>query len=527
MNKKMKPCKSIARSVKGASSLTQVFIVLMLLILSACQTTNISKTTAEPDDHLVSKITYKRTALSDEELKGWTRMDLAYDSIPGISVMKACADIENKKGNPLIVAIIDSGIDIEHEALADFVWSNEDEIPNNGKDDDGNGYIDDVVGWNFLGDIYFTPMQVTRLVAKWDAKFEGKTLDEMTSSYKEEYQRYQALKEIYNANMEQITNRLRKKPTSYDPEAPKQYVDRKRKYFEYLEAQKEYHYNLESDPRAEMSDDLEDINDIEYGNADVRPRDETETHGTHVAGIFTSIIKELSAPNITFMSIRSTPNGDEYDKDVALAVRYAVDNGASVINMSFGKSYSEHPEWVYDAIQYASENDVLIVHAAGNNSENVDTVMNYPNDHKGSITEIVDNFINVGAINRFYNEFVVPSFSNYGGRNVDIFAPGDKVYSALPNNEYDYQNGTSMAAPVVAAVAALIRSYYPDLSAPQVKRIIMESGIEVPFDVWLEREDEVLYSVPFKTICKSGRILNAFQALKIAEEINANNQPSN
>ena len=501
-------------------------VLSVLLIFSACQavkTVNTTKNTGQ----LANKFAYKRTALSAEEEKIWPLMNLAPDSIPGISLVKACEQIESKQGSPVIVAIMDSGIDIDHEALRNHVWSNVDEIPANGKDDDGNGYIDDATGWNFLEDVYFAPMVVTRLIAGMDDDYKGKNVNEIPSEDRERFDLYQSLRVLYDNMRDRITANLAKKPVRYDPEAPAPYVERKRKYFEYLEARKDYHYNTTNDPRENMRDDLEDINDTNYGDSNVRPKHETETHGTHVAGIFTSIINKLPVSNIKFMPIRTTPNGDEYDKDVALGIRYAVDNGATVINMSFGKPYAEHPDWVYDAIRYAAEHDVLMIHAAGNDAINIDSVMNYPNDHRGTSTEIADNFISVGAITRYFNEFIVSSFSNYGARNVDIFAPGTDMYSSLPGSKYAFQNGTSMAAPMVTGVAALIRSYYPELSASKVKKIILESGIEVDFDVWLEREDKVLRKFPFKNICKSGRILNAHYALKMAESTHNDQSSAN
>ena len=208
-------------------------------------------------------------------------------------------------------------------------------------------------------------------------------------------------------------------------------------------------------------------------------------------------------------------------KTVALAIRYAVDNGAKVINMSFGKSYSPNEEWVYDALKYAASKDVLLVHAAGNDHKNIDKSDNFPTDSPDKVKEIVDNVITIGAMTRNYNEDLVASFSNYGKLNVDVFAPGLEIYSTIPNNEYRSIQGTSMAAPEVAGIAVMIRSYYPQLSASQVKHILMNSGIKVDLDVKLPGGDGKL--VPFSDLSVSGRVVNAYNALLMADSmVNAN-----
>ena len=223
------------------------------------------------------------------------------------------------------------------------------------------------------------------------------------------------------------------------------------------------------------------------------------------------------ANNVKIMAVRAVPDGDEYDKDVALAIRYAVDNGAKVINMSFGKSYSPNAEWVYDAIEYAASKDVLLVHAAGNDHKDIDKSDNFPNDSKDKIKEISDNMITVGSMTRNYNEDLISTFSNYGKLNVDIFAPGSEIYSTVPKNEYRILQGTSMAAPAVAGVASMVRAYYPELSASQVKHILMNSGTKVDMDVKLPGGDGKL--VPFADLSVSGRILNAYNALKMADSM--------
>ena len=223
------------------------------------------------------------------------------------------------------------------------------------------------------------------------------------------------------------------------------------------------------------------------------------------------------AEDAILMSVRAVPDGDERDKDVALAIRYAVDNGAKVINMSFGKSWSPNPEWVFEAFKYAEKNDVLLVHAAGNDGKDIDVSENWPNDTADKINELCDNVLTVGAMSSNYDENIPATFSNYGKKNVDVFAPGVQIYSTVPNNEYAKYNGTSMASPEVAGVAALVRSYYPELSASQVKHIIMNSGVEVDMDVLIPgKENE---KANFSTLSVSGKVLNAYNALVLADKM--------
>ena len=494
-----------------------IFLGCCITWLSSCQTTKVTSDAVENGGQN-SSYTYKRSALTVQEKKGWPWMDLAADSIPGISLNRAYDFLKDKEASEVVTAIIDSGIDTEHKALRSNVWINENEIAGNNVDDDDNGYIDDVNGWNFLDEVYYAPMEMTRLVARWKKRFEGKDVSSLTSDDHEVFQSYQQVRKAFDRKSSEITSELKKNARHYSADAPKRFQE----YYEHLQAQNEHHYNLDFDPRKEIGDDVYDLTDTQYGDNNVAPRHENESHGTHVAGIFTAIVKEIPERNIKFMPIRNTPDGDEYDKDVALAIRYAADNGARVINMSFGKAFADRPDWVYDAIRYAAEKDVLIVHGAGNNTEDTDSVMVYPNDHKGTASEIVANFVAVGSITRYYNEAMISDFSNYGVRNVDIFAPGSDIYSAMPGNKYEYQNGTSMAAPMVAAVASLVRAYFPDLSASQVKHIIMESGTKVPFNVWMH--GEVIVERPFSEICKSARILNAYNALLMADKLSKKNE---
>ena len=281
-------------------------------------------------------------------------------------------------------------------------------------------------------------------------------------------------------------------------------------------------YNLNVDFKGRTTkDDIDNLSDIGYGNGNVKHVKKSESHGTHVAGIIAAernngMGANGVANNVEIMALRVVPNGDEYDKDVALAIRYAVDNGAKVINGSFGKSFSPHSAWVRDAIKYAGDNEVVFVHAAGNDSKNVDIEPNFPDDNVNYV-EVSNNYIRVGSLTENYGSKMVSGFSNYGNNNVDVFAPGSSVYSTTPENEYDFKGGTSMAAPGVAGIAALLRSQYPNLSAAQVKQVIMDSGLPLTTKVIVGGEASNVK--PFSELSKSGRIANAFNALIMASKI--------
>jgi subtilisin family serine protease len=284
-----------------------------------------------------------------------------------------------------------------------------------------------------------------------------------------------------------------------------------------------YNLNKDFDGRKVLGDNAEDLSTKFYGNNIVYgPDKEQALHGTHVAGIIAQTRNNKLggdgiANNVEIMAVRAVPNGDEYDKDIAMSIRYAVDNGAKVINGSFGKSFSPHKEWVYDAIKYAEKKDVLIVHAAGNDAKDIDVENNFPNDSDDKKNEFADNVITVGALNYEYGEKVIAPFSNYGKLNVDVYAPGMKIYATTPNNTYKYEQGTSMASPNVAGVAALIRSYFPNLTAKQVKHILMNSGTDI--DMKVEVGGSADNKKVMTDICTSGKIVNAYNAFKMAEKM--------
>ncbi|TYB78704.1 S8 family peptidase [Bizionia myxarmorum] len=501
----------------------------------------------------IDMVPLKISELTEAEKHNWGHLDLVKDTIPGMSVDKAYAEIiKNKKGEIVIVAVIDSGIDIEHEDLNGVLWTNKKEIPGNGIDDDNNGYIDDIHGWNFLGDAYDEQLEFVRIIAKGDES--NPQYAAAVAEYDEKYQealankqRYDQIYEMVQSADETISKHLGKKEYTKEEVAAidtdkadvkqaaamlqNMYANGLDSSTAALSAIKEgvtyfsdqVNVNLNKDLKGRTTgDNPDDLTDVGYGNGNVMPSQKDESHGTHVAGIIAAERNNGKgangvANNVQIMSLRAVPNGDEYDKDIALAIRYAVDNGAKVINGSFGKYYSPHSDWVRDAIAYASDNDVIFVNAAGNEGIDIDTKDVYPNDAIGTGTEVSKTFITVGALEPKYGPSMIAGFSNYGKINVDVFAPGAKIYSTTPENEYDTKGGTSMAAPAVAGVVALVRSYYPKLTAAQVKQVILDSGIPVMTKVVVGGDATDVR--PFSELTKSAKMVNAYNALIMASQM--------
>jgi len=542
-------------------------LVLGLAIaITSCSSTKSIHGIAVPEGSSTAvNIPAKKGIMTEDEIRKWPHDDLLTDSIPGMSLDKAYEFVADKKGTTVIVGVIDSGIDIEHDDLKDNVWINADEVAGNGIDDDKNGYIDDINGWNFLGGEQWasTPeqLEVTRIYKRLNEKYGDKSEDQISEEDKEEYAYYLKVKKDFEKRVEKAEGdyayykKLHKMLMDGDAIAKERlnkeeytiedlnslaaedqnaylmkivskgvnvqnYASRLQGGIDHFGSQVNVMYNLDFDGRAVTGDDAYDLNDVPYGNAYTIGSVEDEMHGTHVAGIAVETRNNGTgmngvAKNVKLLTVRTVPDGDEYDKDVSLAIRYAVDNGAKVINMSFGKSYSPNAEWVYDAIKYAASKDVLLVHASGNDHKNIDKSDNFPTDAPDKVTEIADNYISIGAMTRHYDEDLIATFSNYGKKNVDLFAPGLEIYSTVPKSEYKILQGTSMAAPEVTGVAALVRSYYPQLSASQVKHILMNSGTKVDLEVIIPGGDGK--KVPFGELSVSGRILNAYNALKMAD----------
>ena len=558
--------------------LKPIYVVIITAItLISCGTTKTATTTATSAVEKISIITAtdsvvaKKGEMSEVEIQSWPHTDIFTDSIPGMSLEKAYNFVQNKKGTTVIVGVIDSGIDVEHEDLKNVTWVNEDEIAGNGIDDDKNGYVDDIHGWNFLGGEKGKSnpeqLEMTRMVKKWMPKFEGKTdadiadtdkvdfelftklkktIDEKNTNAANQVNRFQDIKELIGKAHDSIQKSLAGKEINLDNINSLKFNDQSleqgklilmrimssgsnaEEAFDQLdEAIDHYSNQLNAQYKIDFNgrlagDNPYDITDMNYGNAFVIGSKDDEIHGTHVSGIIAAernngIGMNGVAHNTKIMALRAVPDGDEYDKDIALAIRYAVDNGAKVINMSFGKSYSPNAEWVYEAIKYAAEKDVLLVHAAGNDASDIDVEENFPNDAKDKLNEFADNVLTIGAMTRFFDDKIVASFSNYGKKNVDVFAPGLEIYSTFPKDSYESIQGTSMAAPEVAGVAALVRSYYPNLTASQVKHVIMDSGIK--FNKPVLKPGDQSGTVNFSDLSVSGRILNAYNALILADQL--------
>ncbi len=533
----------ISRPITGLAS---------ALLLMGCGATNLVSTPVENIDKTPLKI----ATLTEKEKQNWGHLDLVTDTIPGMSVDKAYKElIHNKKGTKVIVAVLDSGMDLKHEDLDDVLWTNKKEKAGNGIDDDKNGYVDDIHGYNFLGESYNEQLEFARMLrlnigtpemlAKAQAELDKKYPEALQNKqqYEQILQQVQASDNAVKKHLGKDTY-TKKDLTSIktEDEAMQQNVAILMQMLNYADSIPEvieelnsgithftesanYNLNKDFDGRKDVGDNPYDITDLGYGNGNPQNRVEDESHGTHVAGIIGAERNNGKgangvANNVAIMSIRAVPNGDEYDKDIALGIRYAVDNGARIINCSFGKSFSPKAEWVYDAIKYAASKDVLIVHAAGNDGHNIDDVNNpnFPNDHNNySGSEIANNVITVGALAEKYGAEMVASFSNYGLKNVDIFAPGAEIYSTMPGNAYEFQGGTSMAAPAVAGLAALIMSQYPNLKAAQVKQIIMQSGLAPSAKVILGGDPAT--SNTLDKVSKSGKIANAYNALLMAKNV--------
>ncbi len=506
--------------------------------------------------------------------KNWFNLDPVEDKVNGVSTEKAYEYLKGKESKTVIVAVIDSGIDILHEDLKDVVWVNEDEIPDNGIDDDNNGYIDDVYGWNFIGgkdgtnvnkDSYALAREYKRLKPVYEGKtkadFKKKELagfqywEEVRKEFEKgsqetlgqlqllenvdtQLRRFNKLFQAYFMT-DSITYDIVQKVSSTDQTVlqgkailssvyeatDKSLLLDSLIYFlgkdlEQVTTQASA-YDLEFDPRGIVGDDPNKLDEVGYGNNDVIGIGTKNFHGTHVSGIIAAkrgngVGIDGVASNVKIMALRAVPDGDERDKDVANAIRYAVDNGAQIVNMSFGKSYSAHKEYVYEAIEYAASKGVLLVHAAGNSAEDIDEANNFPNDYIGK-RKNMPNWIEVGASDSGLDENYVGVFSNYGKKNVDVFAPGVAIYSLAPDNDYQDAQGTSMASPVTAGVAAMLLSYFPDLKAEQIKDILIRSsrslkGLTVPAPG--SGED-----VRFGDLSVSGGIINAAEAVKLAESM--------
>lgn len=492
------------------------------------------------------------------EIKNWYN-----GKYPGMNTEKAYKALKKQKSTTVIVAVIDSGMDVEHKDLQGKMWVNEKEVPNNGIDDDKNGYIDDIHGWNFLGspdgkNQDFARLEKTRICADLDKKFFGKEAGDIADQDKADFEYYKKL--LADIDMEKKQNEMalaqysklaeklpemkkalteklgpnftEKQVAEWKPSSPEDmqlkqigmYIasgqlteEAIKEGLEHLNASVNYQLNLNYNDREFIGDNPDDLNDVHYGNNDVEGPD--ALHGTHVGGIIGAIRhNELGgdgvAENVKLMSVRAVPNGDEADKDVALAIRYAVDNGASVINMSFGKGYSKHPQAVYDAMAYADSKGVLLVHAAGNDGENLDENPNFPTNQYSFQTKPLDLYLCIGASTRFPKELAA-SFSNYSPKQVDVFAPGFEIYNSVPQSDYQTLQGTSMAAPMVSGVAAMLKSYFPSLTMKEIKDIMLASAKSYKGKMVEKPGDQS--QVDFGTLSTTGAVIDVTAAVKMCK----------
>jgi len=507
--------------------------------------------------------------------RDWHMLDFQQDHIYGISVDKAYQDLlKNKKSTPVVVAIIDSGIDTLHEDLKPVLWHNPLE-KNNGLDNDKDGYVGDFFGWNFIGskdpnkNVTKDTEEYTRVYFKNKDRFSAITSeDQLSKKDKPLYREWlRSKKSVLGATREQMSvNRyvsMQKMLSEYNPLFQKELnkpvytitdlKDYKTTDEQKLISQRTYIYlfsNTKTDttnvllnnkfthlidslkvlvklPETKplnyrdsiVGDNYADFSDRNYGNNNVEGGD--HRHGTHVAGIIgaarnNAVGMNGIADNVKIMMIRAVPDGDEHDKDIALAIRYAVDHGAKVINMSFGKAFSPEQKWVEDAFKYAAKKDVLIVKAAGNDSKDIDTEPSYPTTRYLKGKKLMPNVLTIGASGPLMTSLIAP-FSNYGKTMVDVFAPGVRVYSTVPGDKtYAAMSGTSMASPVTAGLAALLKSYFPNLTAVQLKKVIEESVTKISDPV---RKPGTSLMVPMTDLCHSGGIINAYNAIKLAETI--------
>ncbi len=504
----------------------------------------------------------------------------------GSDVDRAYEDLVEAKGEEIIVAVMDSGVDITHDDLQGRLWKNKDEIASNGIDDDNNGYVDDVDGWNFLGgydengeavNIDQDTLEVTREYLRLQKKMTQKRL-----RYRDRKTFHRASQELsvtvealekrlkdnidYRSNVNSIQDVLRVRYGLYSSYYVRQISWRLnpheggralRKIADHMDKEKilttmdlladveweiasdtnelQTYYGKEFDPTTISGNNSADFAQTSYGNHDVRGA--SGRHGTHVAGIIAAVrdngdngkkMAEGVASNVLIMPIRVVPDGDERDKDVAMGIRYAVDNGARIINMSFGKGYSPYKKEIDQAFAYAAKNNVLIVHSAGNSWTDIDLKPTYPNADRIRSLRRIRPWLTVGA-STYKQKSPNPEdvfdlavyFTNYGDREVDLFAPGYRIYSTLPDQTYGFLSGTSMAGPVVSGVAALVLSQFPKLTAMELKRTLMRSSRKYPnLDVRLPQgrtpESEVI--IPFRKLSRSGGIVNAYRALQYANK---------
>jgi subtilisin family serine protease len=526
-----------------------------------------------------------------QDAKFWHWKDLEKDGVHGVSLLKAqqlLLDLKIKP-TPIIIAVLDGGIDTAHLQIKPYLWNNPKEIPGNALDDDKNGYIDDVHGWNFLGNargenINKASDEKSRIYHRYKNEFKQANLDSTSwdatkqQTFKiwqqaaaeivftdEDADNLSFIKMAKNAVVKmgiiliremEDSNFTTEQLENYQP-IGKLTADTKISYLrtmqalgidriaghqslvedlnEYISGKEQSSISMETPPedvrKKIIQDQYENLNDQHYGNNNITGPN--SKHGTHVAGLAAGIVdtafnKSNFNNPIQIMGVRVVPDGDEYDKDIALGIRYAVNNGAKIINMSFGKSFSPEQAWVDSAIRYAASKDVLIIHSAGNESYDLNSKSVYPSPYSKVFKDKASNMITVGASSdSLIAESILTDFSNFGNNVVDLLSPGNKIYSSLPNQQFGFLNGTSMSAPVLSHIAALVRAYFPKLSAPQVKAILLQS-------CWKPNDENTLFPIPQKDQAKrlneisaEGGIINAALTIQNAFKFQKNTTKKN
>ena len=518
---------------------------------------------------------FAQDKMQDNDLKTWYHKDFSTTNVYGVNTDNAYKFLESKglKPRTVVVGVLDSGVEVDHPGLINNMWKNPNEIPNNGIDDDKNGYVDDIYGWNFIGgktaDVDADNLEVTRMVKKYQPIFEGTDSAKNRANQAkmpEEYAIYQKSKKLYDEkgseakqyyhyfsgfnnaipsivktlNGKTLTkaNLAAIKPASQEDsrnlqilnslvqdagnvgKTPKEVEELLRKEIEgalkHYESQATKHYNLDFDPRAEIvGDNYDNYNEKHYGNNHYEGPD--ASHGTHVSGIIAGLphgneVQYGVAHKVAkIMTVRAVPDGDERDKDVANAIRYAVDNGAKILNMSFGKAVSPGKKHVWDAMKYAEKKGVLLVKAAGNDNQNIGENEYFPTNFMKQSDEkpFVSNMIVVGASTN-NNQNLRARFSNYNGKMVDVFAPGQEIYSTVPDAKYEYLQGTSMASPVVAGAAAVLWAYMPSLTPQQIKEALVKTVNKSTVNANVDP------SANFDQISVAGGVIDLYKAAQYA-----------
>ena len=518
---------------------------------------------------------FAQDKMQDNDLKTWYHKDFSTTNVYGVNTDNAYKFLESKglKPRTIVVGVLDSGIEVDHPGLINNMWKNPNEIPNNGIDDDKNGYVDDIYGWNFIGgktaDVDADNLEVTRMVKKYQPIFEGTDSAKNKANQAkmpEEYAMYQKSKKLFDEkgseakqyyhyfsgfnnaipsivktlNGKTLTkaNLAAIKPASQEDsrnlqilnslvqdagnvgKTPKEVEELLRKEIEgalkHYESQATKHYNLDFDPRAEIvGDNYDNYNEKHYGNNHYEGPD--ASHGTHVSGIIAGLPHGNEAQYgvahkvAKIMTVRAVPDGDERDKDVANAIRYAVDNGAKILNMSFGKAVSPGKKHVWDAMKYAEKKGVLLVKAAGNENQNIGENEYFPTNFMKQSDEkpFVSNMIVVGASTN-NSQNLRARFSNYNGKMVDVFAPGQEIYSTVPDAKYEYLQGTSMASPVVAGAAAVLWAYMPSLTPQQIKEALVKTVNKSTVNANVDS------SANFDQISVAGGVIDLYKAAQYA-----------